>query len=285
MTAPVIPPPTGAPARLAVLGSPIDHSRSPAIHRAAYAVLGLPWAYEAVDVTGDTLTAFLDSRDDTWRGLSLTMPLKREILPLLRSRHPLVDLVGGANTLLLPELRGFNTDVPGVVRSFLDAGVERLRSIHVLGAGATAAAAIAGAADLGATRAAVSARRPERAHALLDLGVALGVAVTVHPWDAPVDPSVDAVISTLPGGEYDLAFDAGIRETAVLFDVAYAPWPSVLAAGWLSAGGRVVSGIDLLVNQAIGQIRVFVGGDPELPLPEEPAVVEAMRSAALQSFG
>ena len=133
-----------AGSRLAVLGSPISHSKSPAIQRAAYGVLGLDWTYEAIEMTGDGLGDFVAGLDDQWRGLSLTMPLKRDVLALLAWRHPLVDLVGGANTVLLSAEgpRGFNTDVQGAVESFASVGVSSLGYVHLLGAGATAASVL-----------------------------------------------------------------------------------------------------------------------------------------------
>jgi shikimate dehydrogenase len=268
--------------RLAVLGSPISHSKSPLIHRAAYAVLGLDWSYEAVEVTGATLENFVRSRDASWRGLSLTMPLKRDIIPLLDRVDPLVTLVGGANTLVFEDAgtAGFNTDVFGVERSFVDAGARELRSVLVLGAGATAASVVAGVARLGAERITVQARTPAKAAPLVELGRALGVSVEAVDWTARVAGVPDAVVSTLPGGQNDLVFDESVRSGSILFDVAYDPWPSALARAWADAGGTVIPGIDLLLHQAVGQLRIFVGGDPEAPLADEDAVLVAMRSAA-----
>jgi len=272
-----------AGSRLAVLGSPISHSKSPAIQRAAYGVLGLDWTYEAIEMTGDDLGDFVAGLDDQWRGLSLTMPLKRDVLALLAWRHPLVDLVGGANTVLLGAEgpRGFNTDVQGVVESFAGVGVSSLGYVHLLGAGATAASVLVAVAQLGATRVLVSARSPERAGGIVELGSRLGVDVVVRPWGI-MDRSLivpDAVISTVPGGQNDLVFAEPIRAGSVLFDVAYDPWPSRLASDWMSAGGTVISGLDLLVNQAVGQVRLFVAGDQFAPLPNELEVIAAMRAA------
>lgn len=272
-----------AATHLAVLGSPIAHSKSPAIQRAAYSVLGLPWSYEAVEMTGAGLAEFVEGLDESWRGLSLTMPLKREILPLLAWRHPVVDLVGGANTVLLGAdgPRGFNTDVQGVVESFAGVGVSRLGYVHLLGAGATAASVLVATARMGASRVLVSARTPEKAQPLVELGAQLGVDVAVRPWGI-MDRSLivpDAVISTVPGGENDLVFAEPIRAGAVLFDVAYDPWPSRLATDWDAADGTIISGLDLLINQAVGQVRLFLTGDQDEPLPREPEVIAAMRAA------
>lgn len=269
--------------RLAVLGSPIHHSKSPTIQRAAYAVLGFDWSYEAVELTGDRLAEFVASRNGSWRGLSLTMPLKRDVLPLLTERDPLVDLVGSANTLLFTDdgLRGFNTDVMGAVQSFRDAGVESLGYVHILGAGATAASILVAVSQLGATRVLLSARTPDKAQYLVAVGESVGVAVSVRPWGI-ADRSLrapDAIVSTLPGGENNAVFPEQIREQSVLFDIAYDPWPSALATAWGEVGGNVISPLDLLINQAVGQVRVFVGGDPNVELPQEASVIAAMRAA------
>ena len=266
-----------------MLGSPIAHSQSPALHRAAYAVLGLDWTYDAIDVTAQNLAAFISSRDDSWRGLSLTMPLKREILPLLTWSDPVVGIVGAANTVLLSNgaVRGYNTDVYGVVQALRAAGVEKLGYVQILGGGATAASVVAAAHELGARRILVSVRTPANAERLAVLGAELGVDLNVRGLES-TDRSLgtpDAVISTLPGGaDPDIAFPADIREKSVLLDVAYEPWPSPLAAAWLEVGGTVIGGIEMLLHQALAQVRIFVGGDASLVLPDEAEVFAAMRA-------
>jgi len=125
---------------LAVLGSPIAHSKSPRLHAAAYRVLGLPWTYTAVEVVEGSLGAFVNTCDSRWRGLSLTMPLKREVLPMLASCSALVETVGAANTVLFDDelgMHGFNTDVAGIVAAFADHGVSALDSVRILGGGRT----------------------------------------------------------------------------------------------------------------------------------------------------
>ncbi len=234
-------------------------------------------------MTGEGLSGFVAALDDSWRGLSLTMPLKRDIIPVLSWRHPVVDRVGAANTVLITDegIRGFNTDVRGAVEAFREAGVSELETIHVLGAGATAASLLVAAAELGATSALVSARTPERAAPLTQLGEREGIDVIVRPWGIS-DRSLripDAVISTVPGGQNDLVFSEAVRKASVLFDVAYDPWPTSLAATWTEAGGRVISGHDLLVHQAVGQVRIFVSGDLDRALADEPGVLAAMRDA------
>ncbi len=275
----------GTPRRLAVLGSPIAHSRSPLLHAAAYRALGLEWRYEAVEVAEHALPGFIAGLDDSWLGLSLTMPLKREVIPLLDRSDDLVGQTGSANTVLferLPQglqLAGFNTDVFGIAQAFRRHGHSRLREVQIIGGGATAASAIAAVAGLGARSVQLSVRSPARAVPLIRIGAALGVAVTIGPLDGPGE-APDAIISTLPGAAATgLAFaDATVRG-AVLFDVAYHPWPSPLAARWQFLGGDVIGGLEMLVLQALAQVRIFRSGDPELALDGEDEVLGAMRTA------
>lgn len=267
--------------RLAVLGSPIAHSKSPAIQRAAYQVLGLDWEYGLADVTGPALADYIGGLDAGWRGLSLTMPLKRDVLPLLDEREPLVDAVGGANTVRFTDsgVLGANTDVHGVEQAFRDAGVARVGLVHILGGGATAAAVIAGVARLGAERILVRARTATNAEPLIGVGERVGVPVVIVPLDDEGDAVPDAVVSTLPGhAEHTLAFSDAIRSAALL-DVAYDPWPSPLAQQW---SGTVISGLEMLIHQAVGQIRFWLYRDSDHPLDRESDVISAMRAALAQ---
>lgn len=268
--------------RLAVLGQPIAHSLSPALHRAAYTVLGLDWRYEAVEIDDELLAEFIGSRDDSWRGLSLTMPLKRDVIPLLSTASDLVTQTGSANTVLFDhgEISGFNTDVYGITRSFERHDRRSLPTVLILGGGATAASAVVAAAQLSATRVFAAVRSPDRATPLVDIGRAQGVDVIIRPIGTigQIDERLDAVISTLPNGaEVSIEFDPDTVRTATLFDVAYHPWPSALASDW--TGEDVVSGLEMLVLQALAQVRLFVGGDQERPLPDEERVLEAMIAA------
>jgi shikimate dehydrogenase len=269
-------------ARLAVLGSPIVHSRSPVLHRAAYEVLGLDWSYEAVDVGRNQLAEFVRSRDDSWRGLSLTMPLKLEILPLLQHVSELARETGSANTVLFDGngLRGFNTDVYGLEQGFLRHGRTSLRSVLILGGGATAASGLVASARLGARTVFVGVRSPEKARGLVDIGRAQGVDVQVRSLDdlLQVDEALDAVISTLPNGAgVEVALDPDTVRAAALFDVAYSPWPTPLVESW--QGESVIGGLEMLVLQALAQVRIFVAGDPDAPLERDDEVLGAMFAA------
>lgn len=282
--------------RLAVWGDPIAHSKSPALHAAAYGVLGLDWAYDRRRVAAADFPVALGALDAEWRGLSLTMPLKDEAFRAAATRDRHAQLTGAVNTLLLgPEIAGFNTDVGGIIDALAEAGITAPRAVRILGAGATAASALVAVAEIGASSVDVRTRRPERASGLVALGERLGVPVTTGALSASVLPvsapsasvlpvsalPVDLTIATLPSGT---ALDAEDAETlaevgGVLFDAAYAPWPSALAIRW---GGRpVVSGLGMLLHQAVRQIRIFRHGDPLRALPDETRVIDAMRAAVL----
>jgi len=269
-------------ARLAVLGSPIAHSLSPDLHRAAYRLLGLDWSYEAVEVGRAGLADFVRSRDNDWRGLSLTMPLKIEVLTLLAEVSEIARETGSANTVLFEGsgLRGFNTDVYGLTRGFARHGRSSLGSVLILGGGATAASALVAANQLGAHSVFVGVRSPERAARLVEVGRAQGIDVQVRRLDQliQIDEALDAVVSTLPNGAaVDVVLDPDAIRTAALFDVAYSPWPTPLAASW--TGETVIGGLEMLVLQALAQVRIFVGGDQERALDREDEVLAAMLAA------
>lgn len=279
--------------KLAVLGSPIAHSKSPALHRAAYHRLGLDWDYSAAEVTGAELGSFLDERGQDWRGLSLTMPLKNDIVPFLASMDEVATLTGAVNTVLFcagdphqdepRALLGFNTDVAGIVRALAETGLNVARHVVIVGAGSTARSALVAAAQLGAEHVTVLARNVDRAAELAEPARLAGVALTPAPLDSETIAGLSAelVISTLPGtaDAGSLFRGAALVSESVLFDVAYHPWPSRLAAVWQDSGGRVVSGLEMLLHQALMQIRIFVAGDPLIPLPDEASVLAAMRAA------
>lgn len=269
--------------RLAVLGSPIAHSKSPALHLRAYRELGRAWSYDRLEMREDKLAAFLAGADDSWRGLSLTMPLKNAAFAASEIIDDDARLTGAVNTLRLDDgpLTGFNTDIDGIVRAVRAAGPESLESALVLGGGATAASAVAAAARLGAQHIDVAVRTPERAAHLMPLAETVNVDLEIRRFRTdPVDSRPDLVFSTLPGGTpAPEQYHPDMRAHALLFDAAYAPWPSALARAWHADGGRVVSGLAMLVHQALLQVRIFDSGSPRIPLADEERVLTAMRAA------
>ena len=270
-------PPTPTARRAAVLGAPIRHSLSPVLHRAAYAELGLDdWTYGAYEIDEAALAGFVGSLDASWAGLSLTMPLKRAILPLLDKIGTVARDVDAVNTVVFTadgRRVGDNTDVPGLVAALRERGVDRVESAAVLGAGATATSALAAVREVTEGPVSVYVRGDARAREMRAAGERLGVAVHVRPWaDAAEALRAPLVVSTTPKGACDhLALDLPAGESVgVLFDVVYDPWPTTLAGAWERAGGVVVSGLDLLVHQAVLQVALMTG---------RPGPLAAMRAA------
>ncbi|MFC7246528.1 shikimate dehydrogenase [Catellatospora aurea] len=260
--------------RAAVLGKPVSHSLSPVLHNAGYAAAGLTgWSYTAIECAEADLPAFVAGLGPEWAGLSLTMPLKEVGLTVATAVSPVAAATGAANTLVhQPDgsWHADNTDVPGMVAALGEAGVSTAARVAVLGAGGTARAAVAAAARFGAESLIVYARRPEAIDELRPVADALGVPLTGAGWAAAEEcATADVVISTVPKGVAD-HLQVPWRPKTVLFDALYDPWPTPLAASAQRAGNRVVSGLDLLLNQALGQFEQFTG---------VVAPVEAMRGA------
>ncbi|MET9507400.1 shikimate dehydrogenase [Streptomyces flavidovirens] len=250
--------------RAAVLGSPIGHSLSPDLHRAAHAALGLTgWSYGRFEVDEAGIKEFLESRGPEWAGLSLTMPLKRAVIPLLDEVSECAASVEAVNTVLLhPDGRrtGDNTDVPGMVAALREHGVRRVETATVLGAGATASSALAALRTVCAGEVTAYVRGAARAAQMRDWSERLGTAVRTAPWERAAEGlRADLVIATTPHGATDELAAAVPSAPGVLFDVLYDPWPTALAAAWRRAGGAVVGGLDLLVHQAVGQVELFTG--------------------------
>jgi shikimate dehydrogenase len=271
---------TAVPAlrRAAVLGSPIAHSLSPVLHLAAYQVLGLRWAYSAIECDEAQLPSVLMGLDESFVGLSLTMPLKRAILPLLDDVSELAVAVGAANTVVFDGVgpflrrRGENTDVPGMVAAIRARRPDGVGNAVVLGAGGTAAAALAALRQLGVDRSIVVVRDQARTEELRRCADRLGVTPTLVDWPGRAAlGGADMIISTVPAGATDaLATQSLVATGQLLFDVVYLPWPTSFAAAAQAAGAEVIGGLELLVQQAARQVELWTG---------RLAPVEAMRVA------
>lgn len=286
--------------RAAVVGHPISHSKSPALHRAAYAYLGVELDYTAIDVTEEALPAFMATiREDLrnaneWRGLSVTMPLKAGMAREVDEVRGVARELGVVNTVAFEaaapgdstgttRLVGYNTDVAGIVNALRHAGAVSAPAGVVLGGGGTSAAALAALKQLGARDATVLVRDVSRAVEARAAAAALALPLLVLPLGgaAPAVAAADVVISTLPPGAADplageladvfarggggTAGDAGPGPIGVLLDAAYDPWPSRIAAVWQQAGGTVVPGLEMLIYQAVEQVRHFTGLGADVP--------------------
>jgi shikimate dehydrogenase len=250
--------------RAAVLGSPVSHSLSPALHRAAYQALGLAgWAYEAIECDEARLPGLLAGCGPDWAGLSLTMPLKRAVLPLLDVTEPLAADVGAANTVIFAAgaRHGHNTDVPGMITALAAAGVSGSGRMLILGAGATACSALAAVRGLGVAQATAAVRDPARAGELLAAAGRLGMTVRLAGFgQEALAGSWHLLISTVPARAADTYAHQVLRGDlvpAAILDVVYQPWPTGLATAAERTGAVVISGFELLVHQAARQVELM----------------------------
>lgn len=296
----------------AVIGDPIAHSLSPVLHRAAYRQLALDWSYEAIAVSKEELPAFLASIDQSWAGVSVTMPHKQHLADHLDIIDPLAEVTGAINTIIVQEggrerlLVGANTDVAGIVRAVReyyspDSGT--LSSLAILGARATASSAIAAGAQLGCTTPLLLARSiagPGSAYAAAhQMGITPGhIALAKHDQVREALASSQLVISTLPATVADpyaedlaAAFNVELPPTGsaqlplavsdalaghYLLDVTYDPWPSRLSQAYAALGATVIPGWLMLLHQGVEQVRLFTGQNPD---------VQVMRAALEKAIG
>lgn len=274
----------------AVIGSPIEHSLSPVIHRAAWAQLGIDgWEYHRLEQDADSLPGFIGGLGADCVGLSVTMPCKQAVMPLLDVIDPLASAVGAVNTVVPSSgvLAGFNTDVTGIAsavrRACSMAGRSAPSSALVLGARATASSALAALGELGITSSTVAARRFGGPGSVVAAASRLGVTIEQVLWsDAEaVDRaarSADLVISTLPAAAADpLAERLRVREGQILLDVVYSPRDTALRRAFESAGGVVAEGTDMLVFQAGAQVQLMTGRSPDTGVMREALEEELQR--------
>ncbi|MCY0943426.1 shikimate dehydrogenase [Streptomyces antarcticus] len=268
--------------RAAVLGSPIEHSLSPVLHRAAYRELGLAdRTYDRFEVDEAALPGFVAGLGPEWAGLSLTMPLKRAVIPLLDGISDTAASVEAVNTVVLTEdgrRLGDNTDIPGIVAALHERGIDEVPSAAVLGAGATASSALAALGRICTGEVTAYVRSRARADEMRQWGERLGVPVRTADWaDAAEALAAPLVIATTPAGATDALAAAVPAAPGTLFDVLYDPWPTALAAAWTGRGGTMLGGLDLLVHQAVLQVEQMTG--------HAPAPLAAMRAAGEAALG
>lgn len=258
----------------AVLGSPIAHSLSPAMHRAAYSTLGLDWAYEAVEVKEGELAAFVGALGDDVRGLSVTAPLKREAAAVSHQHSGDVEMLGVANTLVIDDgmLSAHNTDVPGAAGALVEAGLGSVVSARILGGGATAASMALTLVRLGVEELEFVVRDPSRAAEAEAVARGRGIGVIVRLLDEPLVDKVDLLISTVPDDAIGARSYELVASAEAVFDVIYDPWPTALALAAGEAGVPVVSGLDLLAHQAALQVELMTGSDVSPQLLRETAL-------------
>jgi shikimate dehydrogenase len=253
----------------AVLGYPVSHSLSPLLHRSIFAHLEIPISYQAIEVSSGGLQKFLE-RDDNFDYFSLTMPLKEEALSLALEIDPLVHRIQSANTLVKREQKWslHSTDGIGFLKALESSGYTKFSSVLVLGAGGTARAVV-GALDGIADQISVLGRTSSRS-AVLEAAVTKAEFSYLRWSDTPDFSTYDLIVNTTPAGAADVLANSinnsltqssstKLSDRAILFDVIYKPWPTVLATSWLDAGGTVINGSEMLLYQGIAQAELVLG--------------------------
>lgn len=245
--------------RGAVLGSPISHSLSPALHRAAFERIGVAGSYEAIDVPSGTLKEFFVSNESSFDYFSLTMPLKEEAHLLDITCDELSTCIGSINTLYKKDGRWLatSTDGSGFLSALSTQGFSSFSNALILGAGGTARA-VAGALDGNVKTLSVMGRTSTRRDALERCVEKSDF--TYLPWsNDPEINSYDLIINTTPAGAADLfAENLPARVSGLLFDVIYRPWPTVLASAWEDRSGKVINGKELLLWQGLDQLELVL---------------------------
>jgi shikimate dehydrogenase len=258
-----------------VLGLPIAHSRSPQLHLAAYRALGLDgWTYDRIECSAEQLPSVVGGLAPEWVGVSVTMPGKFAALRFADERTARAELVGSANTLVRSAggWRADNTDIDGVTGAIGSASGHAI----VVGSGGTAPAVVVGLAQLGVRRITVAARNGEKAAPLVHLAKTVGVDSCWCDLDGSdltrLAADVDVVVNTIPA-DAAARYAPAMAAAPMLLDAIYDPWPTPLASAVHAAGGRVISGLQMLLHQAFAQVEQFTG----LPAPKE-----AMRAALIE---
>lgn len=282
----------------AVIGSPIEHSLSPVIHRAAWAQIGIDgWEYRRLEQDADSVPRFIGGLGGDCAGLSVTMPCKQAVMPLLDAIDPLASAVGAVNTVVPSSgvLAGFNTDVTGISSAIRRACSQADRALPtsavVLGARATASSALAALGELGIVTSTVAARRFGGPGSVVAASSRLGVSIDQVLWsdrDAVLRAisGADLVISTLPAGVADpLAEHMTVREGQILLDVVYSPRETALRSAFERNGGIVAEGTDMLVFQAAAQVQLMTGRTPKTDVMRGALEAELARRARVSGGG
>ena len=271
----------------AVIGSPVAHSLSPVLHRTAWDYVGCDprWAYRRIECDRDGVASLIQQWDPNCLGLSVTMPCKQVIAPLMDVVDPLAKAVGSINTVVPAGglLTGLNTDVEGIVEAVRRArtGLEPIRSATILGGRATASSALAALKSMHVDDVRIVARRFSGPGSVVMAESRLGVTSTHIMWDdterviASLDET-DVVISTMPAGVCDnIAARVRPRSEQTLLDVVYAPTITPLVQAYRDRGARIAHGLDMLVFQGLAQVRVMTSRTPRV----EPVMDAVYRAA------
>lgn len=244
--------------KLTVVGSPIGHSLSPVLHEAAYRMLGLDFGYDRNEVAKGQLAEFVGK--GSYKGLSVTMPLKQEAFSLSTIRSEAARLTQVVNSLVFSHGKwiGDNTDVFGL--SKVIASIDNLDRIHLIGSGATTRSALlAISLTSPLSLVSVSARNPEALSDVIEFADSLGLNAEARDLDPDDTSGIPLLMSLIPSGAmtefWSALADSEIERKGKFFDVSYQPWPSESAKAW--GIDNCISGLEMLIWQAVAQVRFF----------------------------
>ena len=247
-----------------LIGWPVEHSRSPAIHNAAFEALSLDWCYILLPTRLDQLDAVVGRiRSGELSGTNVTIPHKQAVMPLLDEIDPAAQAVGAVNTIVQRDGRliGFNTDTLGFKRSLLETGcVIADQACAVLGAGGSARAVVYVLRELGA-RVTVYARDVAKASGLSSEARAL--SEVTH-----IDPATRLIVNTTPVGLSPNVLaspwpdDLPLPSQALVFDLLNNPARTHLMRQAEAQGLRTVNGWGMLVYQGAAAFRLWTGVEP-----------------------
>jgi shikimate dehydrogenase len=250
----------------ALIGSPVRHSLSPALHNAGFAATGVDWVYTAFEVEpGGAAAALAAMRVLGFGGLSVTMPHKEDVADLVDELDPAASALRSVNTIVPiadGRLKGYSTDGAGFVASLAAQGIEIAgRRVCVLGAGGAARAIIDALARSDAAAITVVNRSADRATAAAALGGVIGAVG--QPGDiADCDIIVNA--TSLGMGSTELPLDPGLLHAAhIVADIVYHPRRTALLVAAERVGARTVEGLGMLIHQAVLQQQLWTGSTPE----------------------
>lgn len=241
--------------RGAVLGSPVEHSLSPLLHREAFKFLGIEGQYDRREIQLESLHDFFLANHQDFDYLSITMPLKEEVLALPVAVDDVAMRVQSANTLYRrgDQWHLTSTDGSGFISALRNEGYGKFNKVLVLGAGGTARAVV-GALDGLADEIVVLGRTSTRRE-VLEASIQRSAFEYIRWNDSPGFAQYDLVVNTTPAGAADLLADSLFSgDCSLFFDVIYKPWPTVLGARWEDSGGKVMNGLELLLYQGIQQL-------------------------------
>ena len=269
-----------------IIGDPIDHSLSPAIHNAAFNTLGLNCSYIAFRVQEDQLKNSLDSlRAIKIGGFNVTMPHKVRVLDYVDSRDKTVQLVGAANTVNNEDGKfcAYNTDVIGFIKPLRQRKIDfNGLEVFVLGAGGAARAVIAAlSSEKGIRNINIFNRNSDRSTKLTNMAKKLGLEATIITNDdiQIIASKCNLIINTTPLGmndEKSLIKPSSIRRDSIVYDIVYKPIVTNLVESAKTAGAEIVYGYEMLLEQAIASFKIWLQIDPPL---------EPMKKALFGMFG